>query len=407
MIIETKKDRELRAEKIKEARVITELAKKEERELTDDEAGKVDELMQKAIEIETSINRSERLNKLTTEQEAELEEKAKENDNSPEAETVKAKKITDTYWKFQRFGFAKLSTEEKELLELRAQQTTTDSEGGYLVPDEFSKELEVALLAYGGMREVSTVFKTTTGATLDWPTIDSTSNTGEWLAEGSTIGEQDETFGNVQFEAWTASSKVTKVSRQLLQDSAFDLPTYLKEWLITRIGRLTNVGYTTGNGSGKPHGVTVDATTGKTAASASAITFDEIIDLKGSLDPAYLKNARFMFNTSTLKAVSQLKDSNNQYLWNPNVTEGAPSLLLGHPYTINQQVADIGASAKCMLFGDFKKYRIRDVMGFILLRLDELYAAKLRIGFIGFLRTDGRLLDAGTEPIQMLVNAVS
>ncbi|MGR3220863.1 MAG: phage major capsid protein [Candidatus Anammoxibacter sp.] len=407
MKLETKKLREERSELVTEARLIAELAEKEEKELSADDSQKIDDLLEKSLELEKTISRNDRINTLSTEQEEKLLEEAEDNKNTPDEEKDNVKAYHDAFWKYQKVGVKGMKQEELELLSTRAQQTTTDTAGGFLIEPEFSKKLEIALLEFGGMREVAEIFTTSTGVTIPYPTVNSTSNKGEWLTEGSAVAEKDEVFASTDFEAWTASSKLVKVSRQLLQDSFFDLPSFLLDRLVERIGRLTNEDYTTGSGSSQPHGVITDAATGKTAASATAITMNEMFDLKHSVDPAYRKNGRWMFNDTTLKVLSQLKDSDGRYLWQPNVQEGTASLLLGHPYTINSEIADIGASNKPVAFGDFKKYKIRDVLGFTLLRLEELYAAKLEVGFIGFLRTDGKLLDAGTNPIKLLVNAAS
>lgn len=407
MKLETKKLREERSELVTEARQIAQLAEKEGEELSDDDSQKIDVLLEKSIELEKTIVRRERLNELDAEQEQKLLQDAKEKENTPDEEKENIKAYHDAFWKYQKVGEKKMTAKELELLTTRAQQTTTDTEGGFLIEPEFSKKLEIALLEFGGMREISDIFVTATGVTIPYPTVDSTSNKGEWLTEGSIVAENDEVFASVDFEAWTASSKLVKVSRQLLQDSFFDLPSFLLDRLVERIARLTNEDYTTGSGVSQPHGVMTDAAIGVNAASATAITMNEIIALKHSVDPAYRRDARFMFNDVTLKVLSQLKDSDGRYIWQPDVREGTASLLFGHPYTINSEVADIAANAKPVAFGDFKKYKIRDVLGFTLLRLEELYAAKLQVGFIGFLRTDGRLIDAGTKPIKVIKNPAS
>lgn len=407
-MLETKKFREERSAVVTEARAITDLAEAEGKELTSDESQKVDELLEKSVKLNEKITRYEKLNALSVEQEEKLKKDAKENGNSEDEEKDNIKAYHDVFWKYQRLGEKGMNPEELKLLSTRAQETTDNAAGGFLIEPEFSKKLEIALLAFGGMRSVASIFQTGTGATLPWPSVNSTENLGEWLDEGDEVDEQDEVFSSRDFEAWTASSKLVKVSVQMLQDSFFDLPGFLVDRLVERIARLTNLAYTVGDGATKPHGIITDAATGKLVASATAITFNELFDLKHSVDVAYRnENSRFMFNDTTLKAISVLKDNQGRYMWQPDTREGAPSLLLGHAFVVNNQMADIGASAKPVAFGDFKKYKIRDVRGFTLLRLNELYAAKLRVGFIGFLRTDGRLIDAGTKPVKVIENPAS
>lgn len=405
MIEETKKLHEERAALALEAKKIIDLAKKEEREMTDDESGKFDQFLKDANAKQKKYEQIEKLAELTKEQETKLEKVAKEAGESKEAITVKKEAYSKAFESYMRVGLIGMAADELTLLnETKAQQTTTDSEGGYLIPEDFSNKLEEALLEFGGMRSVSTIFKTATGAVLPWPTVNTTTQKGRWLTEGSAITEQDVVFASTPFEAWTASSDLILVSLQLLQDSFFNLPTFLSGELVKRLGRLTNEDYTQGSGSEQPHGIVEAATTGKTAASASLITMNEMKDLKASVNSAYRRNGRWMFNDATLNVLSKLKDSDGRYMWEPDVKTGDPAMLFGHPYTINDEIDDIGANNKPVLFGDFKKYHIRDVRGFTLMRLNELYAANLQVGFFGFLRTDGKLIDAGTHPVKALVN---
>jgi HK97 family phage major capsid protein len=92
-------------------------------------------------------------------------------------------------------------------------------------------------------------------------------------------------------------------------------------------------------------------------------------------------------------------------MWVPGLTNGAPDTILGYPYTINQSVAVPGSNAKCILFGDFSKYLIRDVRDITLLRLDERFAEFGQVAFLAFSRHDGDLLDAGTHPVKYATSA--
>ena len=293
---------------------------------------------------------------------------------------------------------------------LRRDMSLTVGAGGYTVPEGFVNSLEQALLAFGGVRQVSDVIRTDGGGDLPWPTMNDTSNKGAILAEATTFSTSvDPTFGSVIFKAFKYSSKPIIVSNELLQDSAFDLAAMIGGWLGTRIGRIQNDHFTTGTGTTLPKGVVVSAAVGSTAASKTAVTDAEILTLVHKLDPAYRPNAMFMFHDAILAAIRALKDvTSGQYLWQPGMQAGVPDRLFGYRYTVNQSMASTQAqSAKIMLFGDFSKYKIRDVAGIRLVRLDELFAQTDQVGFVAFLRSDGQLLDAGTNPILYLTNATS
>jgi len=291
--------------------------------------------------------------------------------------------------------------------EWRAMSLTAAS-GGYTVPQGFVNALEVALLAHGGVRKVASVMRTATGNDLPWPTMNDTSNKGEIINEATTFGASvDPTFANVVFKAFKYSSKPILASTEILTDSAFDLAAEIGEALGTRIARIQNDHFTTGAGTTLPKGLTIAGVVGKAAASMTAFTADEVIDLEHSVDPAYRENASFMFHDTVLAFIRKLKEATtNAYIWQPGLQNGVPDRLLGYPYTINQSMsAAFTTGQKLILFGDMSKYKIRDVAEVRLVRLDELYAQTDQVGFVAFMRTDGNLLDAGTRPVKWLALA--
>ena len=282
------------------------------------------------------------------------------------------------------------------------------SSGGYTIAEDFSGALEKSMLAFGGMRQVSTVRRTSTGADLPWPTMNDNSNKGAILNEATTIGSStDPTFGQIIFKAFKYHSKPMLVSNELLQDSAFDLSAEMGQACGERIARIQNDHFTTGAGTTLPKGVVVSAGLGKTATATNAIVADELIDLLHSLDPAYRPNARFMMHDTVLAAVRKLKFSIGSdqvgYVWQGSFQNGLPDRILGYPYSINQSMSSTFATAeKLVIFGDFSKYVIRDVAEIRLIILRERYADLDQIAYDAFLRTDGQLLDAGTDPVKYL-----
>lgn len=272
----------------------------------------------------------------------------------------------------------------------------TDASGGFTVPSGFIFELERVMTAFGGPRQVARIMSTADGISLSWPVCDDTSNTGELLAEAGSIGSSvDPTFSSVTLSAYKYSSKAVRTSSELLADSAFNLANEIASLLGERLGRIQATHYTTGDASSKPEGLTVGGTpAAKTAASASAITANELIDLQETLDAAYqgLPSVGWMFEQATRKAIRQLVDGNSQYLWQPGLRAGEPDLLLGKPYTVNEDMPSITNSAVSVLYGAFEKYVIRDAGPARFVRLNELYAGTDEVGFIAFSRHDGQFL---------------
>jgi HK97 family phage major capsid protein len=293
-----------------------------------------------------------------------------------------------------------------DAVDYRAMAVGSAGLGGYSVPDELMRPLEVALLQFGGMRTVATILRTDTGASLPIPMTNDTANKGEIIAENATVNQQDLTLTQLTLGAYKYSSKMVLVSVELMQDNAINLASFLGEALGTRIGRITNDHWTTGTGTSQPWGIVTRATTGKASATSqqTSVIFDDLVDLEHSVDPAYRPGARFMMHDSTLKVIKKLKDTSGRPLFLPGLASTNPDTILGYPFVINQSMAAVGTTAKCILFGDLSKYIIRDVRGITLLRLDERFAEFHQTAFLAFARFDGDLMNAGTNPVKFFVN---
>ena len=288
---------------------------------------------------------------------------------------------------------------------LNALQIGTDSEGGYLVPDEYERTLVEALEEENVFRQIAKVIQTSSGDR-KIPVVAS-KGTASWIDEEGAYTESDDSFGQVSIGAYKLGTMI-KVSEELLNDSVFDLESYISREFARRIGAKEEEAFFTGDGSGKPLGILAasgGAETGITAASATAITADELIDLFYSLKAPYRRNAVWVLNDSTIKAIRKLKDSQGQYLWQPSLTAGAPDLLLGKPVRTSAYMPAIAADAKTVAFGDFSYYWIADRQGRSFKRLNELYAANGQVGFLGSQRVDGKLVLS--EAVKVLAQKAS
>ena len=186
-----------------------------------------------------------------------------------------------------------------------------------------------------------------------------------------------------------------KVSEELLNDSVFNLQNYIAKEFARRIGSKEEEAFFMGDGVGKPTGIfnaTGGAQVGVTAASATAITLDEVMDLFYSLKSPYRKNAVFIMNDATVKAIRKLKDGNGQYIWQPSLTAGTPDTILNRPVLTSAYVPTIASGTKSIAFGDFSYYWVADRQGRSFKRLNELYAATGQVGFMATQRVDGKLI---------------
>ena len=289
-----------------------------------------------------------------------------------------------SFWKQMR---NKTSVEVRNALSVGV-----DSEGGYLVPDTYEKNLVEALHDEMVIRRLAHVFTTASGSH-KIPVVAS-HGTANWVEETGEIPETTETFGQKHIGAHKLTALI-KVSEELLNDSAFDLEDYFRREFARRISNAEELAFITGDGNGKPTGLFSDdegAELGLTTASATEITADEVINLYYSLRSPYRKKAVWLLNDSTINAIRLLKDKNGQYLWQPALKEGSPDTLLGRPVYTSVAVPSIGAGQKVMAFGDLKYYWIGDREGISFRRLNELYATTGQVGFLATKRVDAKLI---------------
>lgn len=287
----------------------------------------------------------------------------------------------------------------------------TPAEGGHLAPDEFAATLLEEQKAYGGTRGVADVMRTANGNTIEWPTTDATAEEGELVGENTLVTEGDTSFGITNIGAYKYSSKYIAVPFELLQDSQIDIEAYIRRLLAERIARITNRHFTVGTGTNQPQGIVTAASEGVvgTTGQTTGISYDDLVDLEHSIDPAYrAQGCGFMFHDSTLKVLKKLKDADGRPLWMPGLTSGEPNTIMNYGYTINQNMPVMTASAKSVLFGNFKKYKIRDVMAVMLFRMtDSAFTMKGQVGFLAFSRHDGRLIDSSNSAIKYYQNSAT
>lgn len=306
-------------------------------------------------------------------------------------------------------GLSALSQDQRNAMFARqnpdiraAMSTTTGSEGGYTVGTEFSRSLIEAMRQMGGVRAVASQITTGTGAQMLFPTADATAEEGEIVGQNAAVTALDTTFGQASLDVWKYSSKSIALPFELLQDSMFDVEAYVREVLRLRLWRIQNRHHTLGTATGQPRGIVPAAGVGKAGATGqtATITYDDLVDLEHSVDPIYRAAARLMLHDDSLKAVRKIKDGQGRPIFVPGYEQGnpggAPDRLLGREIAINQNMDPMGASKKSILFGDFSKYVIRDVMDVTLFRMtDSAFTLKGQVGFVAFCRSGGNLLDVG------------
>jgi HK97 family phage major capsid protein len=293
-------------------------------------------------------------------------------------------------------GYHRLSAEEQ-----RAQTAGTTTAGGYTVPTELQAEIIRAMKMFGPMYDptITRELVTTGGYPMPFPTVDDTANTAAATTEGVTLtddGSGDVVFGQKSLGAYAYATPWIRVSKELADDSLLAMEALLGDLLGERLGRLANQRLTTGTGSSQPNGIVTASTVGVTAVSTSLFTYDEIIDLEHSVDPAYREDpsAGFLLHDTSLKAVRKLKDGQGNYLWQAgNVQQGVPGTINGRRYFVNQAMSStFSTGQKLILFGALKKYFVRKVGAPLVgaLQDKDFWPG---FGMAGWIRFDGNLMD--------------
>lgn len=306
----------------------------------------------------------------------------------------------DAFDAYLRHGTNELSAEQRSALnEMRAQAASVGDKGGYTVPRTLLTKVVESMKQYGGIANVSQIIYTNSGNPIDWATSDGTAEEGELLGENAAGTEGDVTFGSATLGAKKLSSKIIRVSNELLADSGLDIEAFLGGRIAQRIGRGEAKHLIKGSGAGtplQPRGLEVSVTGGVTGKTTMVLDYLDLTGLKHSVDPAYRASpkTRWAFNDSTLQAITEMKDSTGRPLWLPAVAGMAPSTILDHEYVIDQGIDGIGVGKKFMFFGDFDNFIIRRVNYMVIKRLVERYAEYDQTGFLAFHRFDCCLQDS-------------
>ena len=370
-----------------------------------------DAIMADFDKVEANIAREERLAAMEARHE---EARAKNRPNmsgegkgSEEAASISYR---DAFIKLARVGFdpQELAPEERAVIragvvakiEGRA-QTTTAGAGGHTVPTELAAVVDKTMKMWGPMysEDICTVLTTSGGNPLDFPRTDDTGRATAQHAEATAITDdagEDAVFTKLTLGAFAYDTEWVQVSMELMQDSAIDIEQFIGELLGERLARRVNSELTVGDGTGDPLGIVAASTLGKTAASATAFTADELIDLLHSVDPAYRASpkARWQFNDTTLASIRKLKDGNGQYIWAMgDIQNGEPGRLLGYNYSVNQACVNAATGTKPIIFGDHSKYYVRKVGAPVIGVRREYYWPN--IGLAGIIRLDGDLIQTG------------
>ncbi|MFM1524766.1 MULTISPECIES: phage major capsid protein [Helcococcus] len=262
-------------------------------------------------------------------------------------------------------------------------QESVDTDGGYLVPEEYDTRLIQTLEEENIVRKLANVIKTSGERKIN---IAATDPAAAWIEEGGALSFGDSKFEQVLLDAHKLHVAI-KVTEELLYDSAFNLESYILDSFGKALSNAEEDAFLNGDGVGKPTGI-FDKTNGGTKhGNVTAIKTDDLIDLVYALKRPYRKNAAFILNDKVIASIRKLKDTNGAYIWQPSYQVGEPDSLLGYPvYT------SAFAPEKAIAFGDFSYYNIGDRGTRSFQELRELFAGNGMVGYVAKERVDGKLI---------------
>ena len=398
----------------------------ENRSLTVEERTEFDTREAKLTELDADLDRVVKYNRREDERES---YGATKNVSRDELESG-TDAYTRAYTNWFKRGERGLSEADSILLRdagpLGTTAGTAAGDGGYLVPQGFWHNLQIALKAYGGILSLCKVVPTDTGNPMPWPTVDPTSIVGSYITENTQLGSQDFSFGQGMLNAWTITSNVILASLQIINDSAFDVDSFVSDRIGESIGRKVAAELITGSGTSALLGVQTalaavtgsgvglggiyaaptesirflaDGGSASTKLAQAVPSFADILAMVEYVDPAYraMGNCKFVFSSATLSNLRKQTDAYGHPLWNPNVQVGGQDDLYGYSYQIDQNAGGVSTSASTVggvLFGDFSRAMVvRQVNQAGTMRLTERYADYLQVGYLGYVRMDARSND--------------
>lgn len=267
---------------------------------------------------------------------------------------------------------------------------SVDADGGYLVPEEFERDIVLGIDETNIIRSIAKVITTANDRKIP---IAVGHSVATWTAENAAYTESNPTFGQKQIDAFKLTDLV-RVSIELLQDAAFDIEGYIIKEFAYAFGVAEEQAFCIGTGTNQPTGIfTADGgEVGITSASATAVNIDDVINLVYSLKAPYRKNAKFLMNEATVSLIRKLKDGNGNYLWQPSVQAGQPDKILGYDVYTSPFAPTVESGALPIAFGDFTNYWIGDRGGRTVQRLNELYATNGQVGYVATERVDGKVI---------------
>lgn len=391
-----------RAKAMTSARAILDKAHGENRDMTPEELTQYNGFDAEIDQLTTSIDREQRM----SDREAQFTETANGNQNpANRSQPGQRENRTEDRTNSQEYRQTMLRyliagiNDGNAIIDQRRDEarsilgvslTGAGATGGILAPATLERTLLDFSEQYNIMRSLASVRSSNSDVEIPYATNRAVAY---HLDEGADLTASTAAWAKLSMGAYKAGA-LSIVTNEAMQDMFIDLESWIRDDFGTAFATLEETDFVNGTGDKQPRGFLLDATKGLDAASATAITADELIDLQHVLKRKFRKNATWLMNDATVKLIRKLKGNDGQYLWQPGLKEGQPDTLLARPLQTSDEMPLAAAGKQAIAYGDFKWYRILDRRGLYFQRLNELYAVSGQVGFLAYRRYDAKLLDA-------------
>jgi HK97 family phage major capsid protein len=364
--------------------------------LTAEEDAKYGAMDHDQEELRNEIDREERLLLLEKERETtDTTPMAKPEDRSKPKRSRESGEYEAAYRSYLSNGLRNVTPQE-----LRALQTDSDTTGGYIVtPQQFITSLIKAVDDQVFIRQLATKFAVEKAESVGAPSLDSDPGDPEWTAEIKT-GSEDSSmeFGKRELHPHPLARRI-KVSNKLIRVSVLNIDALVRDRLAYKVAIVHERAFMSGSGANQPLGLFTPSDKGistardvSTGNTATAIGADNLFEMAYTLKGQYLgrPSTKWIWHRLALKIIRKLKDGNNQYLWQPGLTQGQPDTILGIGVINSEHAPSTFTTGQYVgILGDFSFYWIVDALDAAIQVLDQLYAESNQTGYIIRAESDG------------------
>lgn len=364
---------EKRAEQQKIMNDLVSAADTEKRAMSEEETAQFDAAEKEIRAIDETIAREERARKV-------------ENREYHEPDTAEERAAKEEQ-EFADYVLGKVS-------EMRAgEQNMTMANNGAIIPTTIANRIIKAVKDRCPILARATVYNVK--GTLKVPVWGKANTTHDiavgYQTEFTEITADSGKFTSVDLGGYLAGA-LTLIGRSVENNGAFSVVDFIVNQMAEEIAVWIEGQLLTGTGTSAAQGA-LNTTTTLTTAGAAAITADELIELQATVKQAYQPNACWIMAPATFTAIKKLKDGNNRYLLQDDVTGEFPYRLLGKPVFLSDNMPTIAAGAKTVLYGDCSGLSVNFRENISIEVLREYYATKHAIGVVAWFEFDSKVTD--------------